>query len=36
MTFLMPSLLRGVRYVRVQLRGTNFLSLAEVEVYGET
>ncbi|XP_065831635.1 fucolectin-like [Oscarella lobularis] len=28
-----PSL-KGARYVRVQLRGTNYLSLAEVDVYG--
>ena len=29
-----PSL-KGARYVRVQLRGTNYLSLAEVDVYGK-
>ena len=36
MAFPMHPTLRSVRYVRVQLRGTGVLSLAEVEVYGET
>ena len=35
MFFPMEPILRGVRYVRIQLRGTNYLSLAEVNVYGK-
>ena len=35
MAFLMHSILTGVYHVRVQLRGKNYLSLAEVDVYGK-
>ena len=35
MAFAMPPILTGVRYVRIQLRDENYLSLAEVDVYGK-